>query len=147
VHEVLAKLEGIKSEQEIRAKIKANIVTTSAGCSIYGTSSPYSARAMASKGHPTQYLTSFAATLPISFGARMKVPIRNSIFSKLKLVQKARFVELCRKYRWEGEYPAAVRVGGQLYRGPVNPVPLCEWDTEDQTEIRSLLDAGEKVAQ
>jgi hypothetical protein len=38
-------------------------------------------------------------------------------FSKLKLVQKARFVELCWKYGWEGKYPALVRLGGRLYRG------------------------------
>jgi hypothetical protein len=59
------------------------------------------------------------------------------------MVQKVRFVELCRKYGWEGEYPNPVRFGDRLRRDPVRLLPLSEWDPEDEAELRSLLDVVE----
>ena len=66
-------------------------------------------------------------------------------FDKLKLVQKARFVELCREYGWEGEYPNPVRFGARrhgLRRNPLSMAPLSEWDPEDEAELRSLLEVA-----
>ncbi|MGC1354765.1 MAG: hypothetical protein WA851_03015, partial [Xanthobacteraceae bacterium] len=62
---------------------------------------------------------------------------------KLKLVQKVRFVELCRKYGWEGEYPNPNRGRGRLHRGPVRLLALSQWDPEDEAELRSLLDVAD----
>jgi hypothetical protein len=58
----------------------------------------------------------------------------------LKVVQKVRLVELCRKYGWEGEYPDPDRDGGwKKHRSPVRLVPLCEWDAENEAELQALL--------
>jgi hypothetical protein len=68
-------------------------------------------------------------------------------YHKLKLVQKVRFVELCRKYGWEGEYPNPDRGRGRkrhwAHRDPVRLLPLSQWDSEDEAELRSLLDVAE----
>jgi hypothetical protein len=66
-------------------------------------------------------------------------------FYKLKAVQKVRFVELCRRYGWEGEYP---RSRARHYFEPgrwgiPNLVPLSEWNPEDEAELRSLLDLAD----
>ena len=66
-------------------------------------------------------------------------------FRKLKAVQKVRFVELCRKYGWEGDYPNPDRNRGWKHRkvrDPVRLLPLNQWDPEDEAELRSLLDVA-----
>jgi hypothetical protein len=72
-------------------------------------------------------------------------------FHKLKAVQKVRFVELCRKYGWEGEYPRDYSRHHFTYRrspsgrwGIPGLFPLSEWEPEDEAELRALLDAAEK---
>jgi hypothetical protein len=64
--------------------------------------------------------------------------------SALKVVQKVRFVELCRRYGWEGHYPHPDRHGAWKYRDPVSLVPLTQWEPDDEAELRALLDAAEK---
>jgi hypothetical protein len=68
-------------------------------------------------------------------------------FRRLKAVQTVRFVELCRKYGWEGEYPDPDRGRGRkrhwAHRDPVRLLPLNQWDSEDEAELRSLLDLAE----
>ncbi len=66
-------------------------------------------------------------------------------FRKLKATQKVRFVELCRKYGWEGEYPRDrsrhyFKLGSW---GIPGLLPLSQWDPEDEAELRSLLDVAE----
>ena len=148
-HELLEKIEGVENEQEFLAKINENTITEA----------------------ELRELSDLFAELPqLGPGDRFKGPSYEiplelcSYFTpllrrenegvhpqfdcnKLKLVQKVRFVELCRKYGWEGEYPNPVRFGGQrhgLRRNPVNMVPLSQWDPEDEAELRSFLDTAEK---
>ena len=70
-------------------------------------------------------------------------------FRKLKATQKVRFVELCRQYGWEGEYPRdRSRRYFTLGRwGIPGLLPLSQWDPEDEAELRSLLDAAETAPQ
>jgi hypothetical protein len=66
-------------------------------------------------------------------------------FHKLKAVQKVRFVELCRKYGWNGEYPRDRSHRFESGRwGIPGLLPLSEWEPEDEAELRTLLDAAEK---
>ena len=67
-HELLEKIKGVENEQEFLAKINENTITEAElrELSYLLTSFPNSARAMASKAHPTRYRWSFAATLPSS---------------------------------------------------------------------------------
>jgi hypothetical protein len=70
-------------------------------------------------------------------------------FHKLRAVQKVRFVELCRQYGWEGEYPRDrsrhhadyFKLGSWKIPGLL---PLSQWDPEDEAELRSLLDTAER---
>jgi hypothetical protein len=59
---------------------------------------------------------------------------------KLKATQKVRFIELCRQYGWEGEYPNPDRGRRWKHRDPVRLLPPSEWDPDDEAELRSLLD-------
>jgi hypothetical protein len=70
---------------------------------------------------------------------------RFDFFHKLKAVQKVRFVELCRQYGWEGEYPRdRSRRYFKLGRwGIPGLLPLSQWDPDDEAEMRSLLDVAE----
>jgi hypothetical protein len=52
-------------------------------------------------------------------------------FHDLKAVQKVRFVELCRRYGWDGGAPHGI-------------VSFSQWQPEDEAEIRSLLDDAAK---
>jgi hypothetical protein len=60
-----------------------------------------------------------------------KPPYRFYDFRGLKVVQKARFIELCRKYGWSS---------GQNVRRALKR--LHEWSSDDRTEMKSLLDAA-----
>ena len=64
------------------------------------------------------------------------------VFHKLTAVQKDRFVELCRQYGWEGEYPRdrSRRYSTSGRWGIPGLLPLSERDPEDEAELRSLLD-------
>jgi hypothetical protein len=65
-------------------------------------------------------------------------------FRKLKAVPKVRFVELCRKYGWRGEYPRDRSRRFESGRwGIPGLLPLSQWDPEDEAELRSLLDVAE----
>ena len=74
---------------------------------------------------------------------------RFDFFHKLKAVQKVRFVELCRQYGWEGEYPRdRSRHYFKLGRwGIPGLLPLNEWVPKDEAEMRSLLDVAETCGQ
>jgi hypothetical protein len=64
---------------------------------------------------------------------------------KLKAVQKVRFVDLCRKYGWKGEYPRDRSHRFESGRwGIPGLLPLSQWDPEDEVELRSLLDTAER---
>jgi hypothetical protein len=68
---------------------------------------------------------------------------------KLKAVQKVRFVELCRKYGWEGEYPRDhsrhYHVSGRW--GIPSLLPVNQWHPDDEAELRSFLDVAEVCGQ
>lgn len=66
-------------------------------------------------------------------------------FHKLKVVEKVRFVELCRKYGWEGEYPRDYSrhyfTSGRW--GIPGLLPLSQWEPDDEAELRSLMDVAQ----
>jgi hypothetical protein len=65
-------------------------------------------------------------------------------FCKLRATQKVRFVELCRRYGWEGEYPQSrsVRKRASGRWGIPQLLSLSEWDPVDEAELRSMLDTA-----
>ena len=59
---------------------------------------------------------------------------RFDFFRKLKAVQKVRFVELCRKYGWEGNTSRSITP--LLYAGRwgiPGLLPLSQWDPEGRS--------------
>jgi hypothetical protein len=132
--ELLAKIEGVESEQEFLAKINENTITEAElrelsdlfdGLPILG---------------PGEGFKGPSFDIPLN----LERHFRDFDLSTLKLVQKVRFVELCRKYGWEGEYPNRGHVWGHWkHRDPVRLLPLSEWDSEDEAELRSLMDAAQ----
>jgi hypothetical protein len=64
-------------------------------------------------------------------------------FHRLKAVQKVRFVELCRKYGWNGEYPRdrSHRFASGRWGLP-ELLPLSQWEPRDEAELRALLDVA-----
>jgi hypothetical protein len=145
-HEILAKLDGATGEQEICAKIKENVVTVAELNEMFGlwAGLPRLGPGEGFKGPsyaiPYELCSSFTHFLR----CENEGPVQPRFdYHKLKLVQKVRFVELCRKYGWEGEYPDPDRGRGRRHRDPVRLLPLNQWDSEDEAELRSLLDVAE----
>jgi hypothetical protein len=99
VHEVLAKFEGAKGVHELWARIQENIVTEAEFREIINlwAELPRLGPGESFKG------PSFEIT------GDLQGHFRCFNSHTLKAVQKVRFVELCRKYGWEGEYPDPVR--------------------------------------
>ena len=148
-HELLTKIEGVENEHEFLAKINENTITEAElrELSYLFDELPQLGPGDRFKG-PSYEIPLELCSYFTHFRRRENEGRVQPQFDcdKLKLVQKVRFVELCRKYGWEGEYPNPVRFGGQrhgLRRNPVNIVPLSEWDSEDEAELRSLLDVAE----
>ena len=147
-HELLAKIEGVENEQEFLAKINENTITEAElrELSYLFDELPQLGPGDGFKG-PSYEIPLELCSYFTHFRRRENEGVHPQFdCDKLKLVQKVRFVELCRKYGWEGEYPNPVRFGGQrhgLRRNPVNMVPLSEWDPEDEAELRSLLDVAD----
>lgn len=149
-HELLAKIENVENEHEFLAKINDNTITEAElrelsalldDLPILGPGDDFKGPSYAIPHQLRRYFTHF---LQRENEGQVQPQFD---FDKLKLVQKVRFVELCRKYGWEGEYPNPAHFRDWMRRGPVNLVPLGDWDREDETEMRSLLDAAEKVGQ
>jgi hypothetical protein len=142
VHEILAKIKGVKDEHEFWARIQENIVTQVElrevldlweELPILGPGDGFKGP---SYGIPLELCSHFRRRENEGVHPQFD-------FHKLKMVQKVRFVELCRKYGWEGEYPDPDRGRGQLHRCPVRLLALNQWDPEDEAELRSLLDVAE----
>jgi hypothetical protein len=148
VHEILAKFKGAKGEQEISAKIEENVVTVAelnemfglwAGLPRLGPGDGFRGPSYEIPPHLCSYFTHFRRRENEGVHPQFDFP-------KLKAVQKVRFVELCRKYGWQGEYPDPVRhrrCNHWKHRDSVRLLPFSEWDPEDETELRSLLDVAE----
>jgi hypothetical protein len=66
---------------------------------------------------------------------------RFDFFRNLKATQKVRFVDLCRQYGWEGEYPRdRSRNYFKLAKwGIPGLLPLNQWHPDDEAGLRSLL--------
>ena len=147
-HELLAKIEGVENEQEFLAKINENTITEAElrELSYLFDELPQLGPGDRFKG-PSYEIPLELCSYFTHFRRRENEGRVQPRFdcNKLKLVQKVRFVELCRKYGWEGEYPNADR--GHVWkkhRDPVRLVALSEWDSEDEAELRSFLDTAEK---
>jgi hypothetical protein len=144
-HELLEKIEGVDNEQEFLAKINENTITEA---ELRELSDLFAELPLLGPGDgfkgpsyeiPHQLCGHFTHLL------RRENEGVHSQFDcdKPKLVRKVRFVELCRKYGWDGEYPNADR--GHVWkkhRDPVRLLPLSQWDPDDEAELRSLLDAA-----
>jgi hypothetical protein len=144
-NELFEKIEGVENEQEFLAKINENTITEAElrelsalvdDLSILGPGDGFKGPSYEIPLELCSYLTHFR--LRESEGVHPQFD-----FDKLMLVQNARFVELCRKYGWEGEYPNPDRDRGSKHRDPVRLLPLSRWDPEDEAEMRSLLDVVE----
>jgi hypothetical protein len=145
VHGVLAKLEGATGEHEIRAKVEENVVTVAELREMFDlwAELPRLGPGDSFKG-PSYAIPLELCSYFTHFHRRENEGVHPQFdFHKLKAVEKVRFVELCRKYGWEGEYPNADRRRGRLHRDPVRLVALSQWDPEDEAELRSLLDVAE----
>jgi hypothetical protein len=145
VHEILAKFKGAKGEHELWAKVKENIVTEAELREIFElwAELPRLGPGDSFKG-PSYAIPLELCSYFTHFRRRENGGVHPQFdFHKLKVVEKARFVELCRKYGWEGEYPNPVRFGGRRHRDLVRLVALSQWDPEDEAELRSLLDVAE----
>ena len=147
-HELLEKIRGVENEQEFLAKINENTITEAElrELSYLFDELPQLGPGDRFKG-PSYEIPLELCSYFTQFRRRENEGRVQPRFdcNKLKLVQKVRFVELCRKYGWEGEYPNADR--GHVWkkhRDPVRLVALSEWDPEDEVELRSLLDTAEK---
>ena len=147
-HELLEKIEGVENEQEFLAKINENTITEAElrELSDLFVELPQFGPGDGFKG-PSYEIPHQLCDHFTHFLRRENEGVHWQFdCDKLKLVQKVRFVELRRKYGWEGEYPNPVCFGAQrlgLRRNPVNMIPLSEWDFEDETELRSLLGLAE----
>jgi hypothetical protein len=144
VHEILAKIKDVKDEHEFWARIQENIVTQVElrevldlweELPILGPGDGFKGP---SYGIPLELCSHFRRRENEGVHAQFD-------FHKLKLVQKVRFVELCRKYGWEGEYPRdRSRNYFKLAKwGIPGLLPLSQWDPEHEAELRSLLDVAE----
>jgi hypothetical protein len=147
-HELFEKIEGVENEQEFLAKINENTITEAElrELSDLFAKLPQLGPGDGFKG-PSYEIPLELCSYFTHFRRRENEGVHPQFdFPKLKAVQKARFVELCRKYGWEGEYPNADR--GHVWRhwahrDPVRLLPLSQWDPEDEAELRSLLDVAE----
>ena len=150
VHETLAKIEGTEDEDDYRAKVEAGIVTEAELGKLFGLWSqlPKISRDDKFGGPdleiPDEIEMHFTLAKWHDEG-RHHWP-RFDFFRNLTATQKVRFVELSRKYGWEGEYPRdhSRRYFTSGRWGIPGLLPLGQWDSEDEAEVRSLLDAAEK---
>jgi hypothetical protein len=130
VYDVLAKLDGATGEQEISAKIEENVVTVAELNEMFGlwTELP--------RLGPGEGFTGPNYTIPLNLERHFRY--FNS--HRLKVTQKVRLVELCRKYGWEGEYPTPRGTTEKSFKrgNTAQILPLNEWDSEDEAELRSL---------
>jgi hypothetical protein len=145
-HELFEKIEGAENEQEFLAKINENTITEAElrELSALVDDLPILGPGDGFKG-PSYEIPLELCRYFTHFRRRENEGVHPQFdFHKLKLVQKARFVELCRKYGWEGEYPNADRGPvWKKHRDPVRLLQLSEWDSEDEAQLRSWLDVVE----
>ena len=122
-HELLEKIEGVENEQEFLAKINENTITEAElrELSYLFDELPQLGPGDGFKG-PSYEIPLELRSYFTHFRRRENEGVHPQFdCDKLKLVQKVRFVELCRKYGWEGEYPNPVRFGGQRHGCAATP--------------------------
>jgi hypothetical protein len=145
-HELLAKIEGVENEQEFLAKINENTITQA---ELRELSDLFAELPQLGAG---DHFNGPSYEIPLELRSCFTRLLRRENegvqpqcdCDKLKLVQKARFVGLCRKYGWEGEYPNPDRGWKhRKHRDPVRLLPLSQWDPDDEAELRSVLDVAQ----